>query len=102
MKKEIHLGNSGIYHILFLPEDATATKIIVMHVMNSLDKHTTRTTSGIINSLTRLRVKDTDKKRNDRPGSIELAGLRFTIVSEPLKEYFISIAHQISRIILIP
>ena len=77
MQKEIHLGNSCIDYVLFLPENLSAAKVVVVHMVDSLDKHTAGTTSRIINGLTGLRVKDTNKKLNHRTRSIKFSCLCF-------------------------
>ena len=41
MQEEVHLGNGSIHYILLLAEDSSAAEVVVMHVADGLDKHTT-------------------------------------------------------------
>ena len=40
MQKKIHLCNSGIDYVLFLSENLPAAKVVMVHVVDRLDKHT--------------------------------------------------------------
>ena len=102
MEEEVHFGNGRIDNVLLLAKDTPAAEVIVVHMMDGLDEHASRSTSGVIYGLTRLRIKDSYQQRDNRTRGIEFTCLRFTVISESLQEDFIGITHQVGRVVFVP
>ena len=54
MQEQIHSSNGRCCQILFLTVDFSIGQLVIMHVPNSLNEHTTRTTGWIVNGLSGL------------------------------------------------
>ena len=101
MQEKIHLSHCSIGNILLLSEDGTTTSGIILHVVDSLNQHTTRTTSRIIYCFTWLRVENTNQQSDYRTRCIELTCFGFREVCKFLQQHFVGITHQVSSIVAI-
>ena len=74
---------------------------IVIDVMNSLNEHSTSSTSWVINSFPWLWIHQHNKQLYNRTRSIEFTSIFLRKVRKLFNEKLVSVTHYISRVVII-
>lgn len=101
VEEEVHLGDSGVRHVLLLTIDSATAERVVVHIAYRLNQHTAATTCRIIDRLAGLRIKDTDQQTYHAARRVELARFLLALIGKLLEQYLLGITHKVCGIIVI-
>lgn len=101
VEEEVHLGDSGVRHVLLLTIDSATAERVVVHIAYRLNQHTAATARRIIDRLAGLRIKDTDQQTYHAARRVKLARFLLALIGKLLEQYLIGITHKVCGIIVI-